>query len=78
MKKNKLFKLDNNQSTKQVSITMKKNKLFELKNNQSTKQVSITMKKISYSKSSEGIHSILRPLYLIHYFLLFTISKKDH
>ena len=33
MKKNKLFKLENNQSTKQVSITMKKNKLFKLANN---------------------------------------------
>ena len=32
-KKNKLFKLENNQSTKQVSITMKKNKLFKLANN---------------------------------------------
>ena len=33
MKKNKLFKLENNQSTKQVSITMKKKKLFKLANN---------------------------------------------
>ena len=41
--KNKLFKLENNQSTKQVSITMKENKLFKQDNNQSTKQVSITM-----------------------------------
>ena len=49
MKKNKLFKLENNQSTKQVSITMKKNELFKLKNNPSTKRVSITMKKIGYS-----------------------------
>ena len=40
-----------------VSVAMKKNKLFKLKNNQSTKQVSITMKKISYSKSSEEVHS---------------------
>ena len=46
MKKNKLFKLEKDQSTKQVSITMKKNKLFKQENNQSTKQVSITMKKI--------------------------------
>ena len=46
MKKNKLFKLENYQSTKQVSITMKKNKLFKQENNQSTKQASITMKKI--------------------------------
>ena len=46
MKKNKLFKLENDQSTKQVSITMKKNKLFKQENNQSTKQVSNTMKKI--------------------------------
>ena len=43
MMKNKLFKLENNQSPKQVSITMKKNKLFKQDNNQSTKQVSITM-----------------------------------
>ena len=41
--KNKLFKLENNQKTKQVSITMKKNKLFKQDNNQSTKQVPTTM-----------------------------------
>ena len=57
MKKIKLFKLKNNQSTKQVSTTIKTNKLFKLKNNQSTKQVSITMKKISYSKYKIGVCS---------------------
>ena len=41
--KNKLFKLENYQSTMQVSITMKKNKLFKQDDNKSTKQVSITM-----------------------------------
>ena len=50
MKKNKLFKLENNQGTKQVLITMKKNRLFKQENNESTKQVLITMKKKSYSK----------------------------
>ena len=34
MMKNKLFKLENNQSTKQVLITMKKNKLLKQGNNQ--------------------------------------------
>ena len=29
MKKNKLFKLENNQRTKQVSITMKKKKVIQ-------------------------------------------------
>ena len=43
MIKNKLCKLGNNQSTKQVSITIKKNKLFKQDNNQSADQVSITM-----------------------------------
>ena len=36
MMKNKLFKLENNQSTKQVLITMKKNKLLKQGNNQNT------------------------------------------
>ena len=44
MMKNKLFKLENDQSTKQVSNTMKKNELFKCENNQSTNQVSITMR----------------------------------
>ena len=39
MKKNKLFKQENNQSTKQVSITMTKYKLFKDENNQGTKEV---------------------------------------
>ena len=43
MVKNKLFKLENDQSTKEVSITMKKNKLFKRENKQSTNQISITM-----------------------------------
>ena len=43
MMKNQLFKLENNQSTKQVLITMKKNKLLKQGNNQNTKQLSITM-----------------------------------
>ena len=42
MMKNKLFKLANNQSTKQVSIIMKK-KLFKRDNNQRTKHASIAM-----------------------------------
>ena len=44
MIKNKLFKLENNQSTKQVSNTMKKNELFKRENNQSTNQISIIMR----------------------------------
>ena len=36
---NKLFRLENNQSTKKVSITMNKYKLFKQDNNQSTNQV---------------------------------------
>ena len=43
MMKNKLFKLENDQSAKQISNTMKKNELFKRKNNQSTNQISITM-----------------------------------
>ena len=39
MKQNKLFKQENNQSTKQVSITMTKYKLFKDENNQGTKEV---------------------------------------
>ena len=39
MKKNKLFKVDNNKSTKQVSVTIKKNKLFKIETNQGTKEV---------------------------------------
>ena len=41
--KNKLFKLENTQGTKQAAITMKKNRLFKQDNNQSKNQVSITM-----------------------------------
>ena len=40
---NKLFKLEKDQSTKEVSITMKKNKLYKRENKQSTNQISITM-----------------------------------
>ena len=43
MMKNKLFKLENDQSAKQISNTMKKNELFKRKNDQSTNQISITM-----------------------------------
>ena len=35
----KLFKLENDQSTKQVSNTAKKNSLFKHENNQSTNQI---------------------------------------
>ena len=35
----KLFKLENDQSTKQVSNTTKKNQLFKHENNQSTNQI---------------------------------------
>ena len=44
MRKNKLFKLENNQSTKQVSTTMKTNKLFKQENHQSTKQLSTAVR----------------------------------
>ena len=43
MMKNKLFKLENNQGTKQAAITMKKNRLFKQDSNQSKNQISITM-----------------------------------
>ena len=43
MMKNKLFKLENDQSTKQLSNTMERNKFFKRKNNQTTNQISITM-----------------------------------
>ena len=43
MMKNKLFKLGNDQSTKQISNTLKKNELFKHENNQVTNQISITM-----------------------------------
>ena len=41
MMKNKLFKLENDQSTKQISNTLKKNELFKRENNQGTNQISI-------------------------------------
>ena len=43
MMKNKLFKLENDQSTKQLPNTMEKNEFFKRKNNQSTNQILITM-----------------------------------
>ena len=66
MMKNKLFKLENNQSTKQVSITMKKNKLFKRNNNQSTKQVSITIQDsrvvaCNLSKNKVTLRNLPRP-----------------
>ena len=36
--KNKLFKLENDQNTKQISNTLKKNKLCKRENNQGTNQ----------------------------------------
>ena len=42
MMKNKSFKLENDQSTKQVSSLMKKNKLFKRENKRSTNQISTT------------------------------------
>ena len=79
---NKLFKLENDQSTKEVSITMKKNKLFKRENKQSTNQISITMQDSrivvwNLTKNKLTLRNLPRPQSLNYRIAFFKIHPEE-